>query len=213
MRKAIFLILIFTFLIYGQKRVICYTELDNSETNNINRTYNEKLRELVGADAQTSLVSHAIIERMKHNSPIGEIGIDTVTENYLKRYGLDSVIVIVPTLEKFDIYAGRAKGIRGAVMADIYGSLYIRFNFYDLDKKENLKTVVVKADTSNSLELTMLQPVRKGSNISIEDREEMISDLINISVRKFYREISSFFATLDSEQIEKNIDENKDLKE
>ncbi len=188
MKYIVCLVLLFTMTLSAREFTILYTELEHPSVQDFSARYDQRLREIWGAESDISLVSPRIVEQIKYNSPTDEIKLNDETRNYLRNRGLDSLFVVVPHVQKFSI----TKRNRRVVQGIAEGELDIRFSIVDLTTGQSLQTMVIEADTSLFLGNTMLRSADKATNISIMDREKITTDLMNSSIELSFEMIRLF---------------------
>ncbi len=188
MKYIVSLILLFTVALSAREFTILYTELEDPSVQDFSARYDQRLREIWGAESDISLVSPRIIEQIKYNSPTDEIRINDETRNYLRNRGLDSLFVVVPHVLNFSITKRNRRVVQGIAV----GELDIRFSIVNLTTGQSVQTMVIEADTSLVLGNTMLRSADKAANVSIMDREKITTDLMNSSVEQSFEMIRLF---------------------
>lgn len=187
MRNKLIIILLSTISIYAET-VILFTEITDPRFREFRSSYTRKFRDLWDADSGVTLIPQDLVEKIRYRSRGRDdsIPLDSTTASFLRRYGHDSVIAVVPQLDKFSIAPKRGIGIRAASGSAV-GELIVRFRFVDLSSGTTRYTGTVESDTSISLGLTMVRPLDKSVNISAYDRDRIVNSLIDLNVRESYR--------------------------
>jgi len=185
--KRILILLVIAVSLFATERTILFTELSDSRFSEFAKDYNRQFHDIWAADSGVEIIAQDLVDQLRYRSPEHKIKLDAETQKFLKKYEYDSVFVVVPLLETFEIKAARGKGFPGIAQARANGKLVVRYRFVDLITKQTLYTGVAESDTSISLGTTMVRPVAKSVNISAAERDEIARSLINLNVRESYR--------------------------
>ncbi len=166
---------------------IIFTELTDKRVSEFSGDYNKKFHELLSADADVEVISQDLVEHLRYRSADKKIAIDSTTVSFLKKYRYDSVLAVIPTLDKFEIEKKRGKGVPGIALGKGNGSLIVRYKFVDVTTGVTVYNGVAQSDTSISLGTTGLRPVRQSVNLSAHERDQIIIGLIDHNIHEAYR--------------------------
>jgi len=207
MKYVVSLILLTALSLWAKDFTILYTELEDPAVQDFSARYDQRIRQVWGAESDISLLSKRIVDQMKHNSPTDEIRINDETRQYLSNRGVDSVLVVVPHLLDYSITMEKRRVVQGVAV----GVLDIRFSIVDLATGQSLQTMIIESDTSLVLGNTMLRSAEKSVNISIMDREKIMTDLMNSSVEQSFEMIRLFLDTVIANEQEQDDEEKNTL--
>lgn len=186
MVKIVIFILIVIHASLAIENTVLVSGLKHPDVVEFSARYNMKLREVWGVDSDITLVSQKDVDQINYKFPEDGAGPNAVTRKYLKRLSIDSGVVAVLQLQDFSINTRRKPGIFGAFSGEAYGILSIRFSYFDLTTGNEIQTFVVETSADKRLGMA-LRSVDKTVNMSAVDRDEIIKELINKSIKKSYR--------------------------
>lgn len=169
-----------------ERKTILFSGLQADELVEYTKTYSSKLKKVWGANPQITFVTESLVEKIKHRNKSDVVYPNPETNHYLERYGVDSVILVVPEVVHYSVEPRRKFGVKGAAISEASGKLIIRYSFYEMGSGQEISTDVIQSDTTMTLGVTMLRPVYKSTTVSAADKDAVTVELIQKNIRDSY---------------------------